>query len=157
MRLRALLSGLKKTLERTVRSFYPTSRPLERPPQNKHSDNDSLAAHSNGITMNSSHLHATGPHGNSTKRFVMLLILTVAAASAACKRDGAGGNARALANVKQVLALAPEEAEQGRRVHLHAVVTYFLPTNSTLAVQDATAAIFVDTSQLTGEFTCGQE
>jgi signal transduction histidine kinase/CheY-like chemotaxis protein/HPt (histidine-containing phosphotransfer) domain-containing protein len=107
--------------------------------------------------MKSSRLHVRGPQRSSTPRFAILLMLMVAAALAACKRDGLGGNAAALTSVKQVLALAPEEAERGRRVHLHAVVTYFLPASNTLAVQDATAGIFVDTSQLQGEFTCGQE
>src|SRR5512138_2816608 len=99
------------------------------------------------------HPHAGGscPLSRSTSRLLVVLTLTIAAASAACQRASLNGNATALTSAAQVRALSPEEAERGRPVRLHGVVTYFVPTSTTLAVQDATAGIFVDTSQLQEE------
>ena len=86
-----------------------------------------------------------------------LLLIGIAIAIAGCQKTSLKGNAAALTSARQVLALAPEDAEGGRPVRLHGVVTYSFSPANTLVVQDATAGVFVDTSQLQGEFAYGQE
>jgi Signal transduction histidine kinase len=93
--------------------------------------------------------------GFSPSTVLALLLLILAAASTGCQR--ASLNATALTTARQVLALAPDDAEGGRPVRLHGVVTYYYSLSNSMVVQDATAGVSVDTSQLQGEFIYGQE
>jgi signal transduction histidine kinase/CheY-like chemotaxis protein len=88
---------------------------------------------------------------------LLAVLLIIAAVSAACQRASFNHSAMALTSARQVLALAPDDAEHGRPVRLHGVVTYYYSLSNNMVVQDATAGISVDTSQLRGEFAYGQE
>src|SRR5690349_1800682 len=74
---------------------------------------------------------------------LLAVLLIIAAAFAACQRASFNHTATALTSAKQVLALAPDDAEHGRPVRLHGVVTYYFSTDDIMVVQDATAGVFV--------------
>src|SRR5258708_30677020 len=78
----------------------------------------------------------------STRAFVLLFLVSVAFL-AACQPAG-----RVLETAAEVRSLSPEDALRGHPVKLRGVVTYYRAPLNTLIVQDATAAVLVDTSKL---------
>jgi signal transduction histidine kinase/CheY-like chemotaxis protein len=93
----------------------------------------------------------------SVTRFILPSIILLAMSSAACRDARPSSNSAALSSAAQVNQLAANDAESGRPVRLHGVVTYYFPDYNTMIVQDPTAGVFIDTSCTQGTFTAGQE
>src|SRR6185369_14642477 len=96
------------------------------------------------------------PCGSLT-RFLLPLILLLAVSGVACRNARLMSDSAALNSAEQIIHLAADDAESGRPVRLHGVVTYSFPDHNTLIVQDKTAGIFIDTSNAPGPLSAGQE
>jgi signal transduction histidine kinase/DNA-binding response OmpR family regulator len=86
-----------------------------------------------------------------------LLLAVVAAGSVACRQSSQKAKLTVLTTAQEVLDLTPDDAERGYPVRIRGVVTYHYVRTNRMIVQDATAGVSIDTSQIQASISPGQE
>jgi hypothetical protein len=86
-----------------------------------------------------------------------LLLLCIVTTNMACQQSSQKTKLTVLTTVQQALALTPDEAERGYPVRIRGVVTYYYQRTNKMIVQDATAGISIDSSQIDTSIRSGQE
>ncbi len=90
-------------------------------------------------------------------RVLWLLLFAIATTCIACQQSSQKAKLTVLTTAQQVLELTPDEAERGYRVRIRGVVTYYREYINKMIVQDATAGVAIDTSQIQASIRSGQE
>jgi signal transduction histidine kinase/DNA-binding response OmpR family regulator len=92
-----------------------------------------------------------------TAPILWLLLLVIAITGVACQQSSQKTKLTLLTTGQQVLALTPDDAERGYPVRIRGIVTYHHRRTNKMIVQDATAGISIDSSQINIPISPGQE